>query len=194
MLFRSDGPGTATSILVTDSLPDGFVYVPGSIAGGNGQNASGAPELVWMIVMLGGQGNKINKGFSQKSVELTFQAVLVGNQTAPDDYVNYVQVTAAEQFDPDSTPGNDSTTEDDDATAWPAVADLSLEKSVALLTDADSNGYVSAGDTVRFTLTVSNTGPADATNVSVTDALPAGYDFVTGSMTGGMSQDESSDP
>ena len=51
-------------------------------------------------------------------------------------------------------------------------ADLSLSTTV-------SNGTVTEGNNVTFTLTLDNSGPENATNVEVTDALPAGFSFVS---------------
>ncbi len=49
------------------------------------------------------------------------------------------------------------------------------------------------GTTVTFTLTVTNAaGGGDATAVEAVDIVPAGFTFVTGSMTGGDLQDQSS--
>ncbi len=39
------------------------------------------------------------------------------------------------------------------------------------------------GDTIRYTVTVTNTGTANATDMIVTDSLPAGLTFVAGSVT-----------
>ena len=71
----------------------------------------------------------------------------------------------------DPTPANDSATAN---TTVAPVADLRLAKTAdrsALLRD----------DQVTYTLTVVNDGPSDAPNVSVTDTLPAGAQFVSAS-------------
>ena len=102
------------------------------------------------------------------------------------------EVTASNQFDPDSqpdpVPDSDPPTQDDEATATPVVnpvADLSLTKSITLLTDADGSGNISPGDTVTFTITVSNAGPNKATGVGVGDLLPSGYSSPTNISNGG---------
>ena len=43
------------------------------------------------------------------------------------------------------------------------------------------NNNVQQGDTVVYTLTVSNAGPSDATNVVITDNLPSGQSLVSSS-------------
>ena len=54
------------------------------------------------------------------------------------------------------------------------ATDLVIGKTV-------DNGTPNEGDTVTFTVTVTNSGPAQATNVSIDDVLPAG--LTTGSIT-----------
>src|SRR5262249_23528546 len=43
---------------------------------------------------------------------------------------------------------------------------------------------VTAGGSVAYSLTVTNTGPSDAANLTVTDTLPAGVTFVSATGTG----------
>ena len=69
--------------------------------------------------------------------------------------------------DPD--PNNNSNT--DTNTVIP-LADLVVTKAV-------SNATPSVGDTVTFTVTVSNQGPNAATGVTLQDSLPAGLTFVS---------------
>ena len=58
-----------------------------------------------------------------------------------------------------------------------ASADVSLTKSAA--------ASVAAGANLAYTLVVANTGPSDATGVSVSDVLPAGTTFVSLTQPGG---------
>lgn len=62
--------------------------------------------------------------------------------------------------------------------------DLKIVKSVD---DTSPN----IGDIVTFTLTASNSGPDTATNVTVTDSLPAGLVYQAGSISGGDTQTDS---
>jgi large repetitive protein len=61
---------------------------------------------------------------------------LWGTMLASGNYTNTAEVTDADNFDPDSTPGNNNPTEDDQASLTPAVgavSNLSLVKSVAIV-------------------------------------------------------------
>src|SRR5262249_23518956 len=57
-------------------------------------------------------------------------------------------------------------------------ADLALTKKV-------DNAHPNVGDTITYTLTATNKGPANATGVKVTDALPAGLSFVSAMASAG---------
>jgi uncharacterized repeat protein (TIGR01451 family) len=87
---------------------------------------------------------------------------------------NSAEVSASDQADPDSTPGNNDSTEDDAATVaiGEQVADLSLAKTV-------DNTSPNVGENITYTLTLTNDGPNTATNVTVSDTLPTGLDFVS---------------
>ena len=86
--------------------------------------------------------------------------------------INTATVTDSDQFDPDTS--NNSATR----TLSPGSADLALTKTVS-----DANPDV--GDQVVFTVTLTNQGPDTATNVAVTDLLPAGLTFVSATLSQG---------
>ena len=58
------------------------------------------------------------------------------------------------------------------------VSDLSLSKAFTF-TDLDGSGTLTPGDEIDFALTVTNSGPNPARNVSVLDLLPNGYTYVS---------------
>ena len=70
---------------------------------------------------------------------------------------------------PDSNAANDTDSEDTEVTP---AADLSITKT-------DSADPVLAGQNLTYTLVVANAGPSGATNVAVTELVPAGTTFVS---------------
>jgi uncharacterized repeat protein (TIGR01451 family) len=155
ILVANAGPVDATRVVVTDQLPSGYSFVA-SAGDGSYQHISG----VWTIGRIASGG----------SASLTLTASV--NPTG--DYANFAEVTSLNEADPNSTPGNGPSGEDDEATASTTpnpIADLSLTKSV----DEQSPDV---GSDVVFTIGIANAGPSNATGVTVEDQLPSGYTFV----------------
>jgi uncharacterized repeat protein (TIGR01451 family)/fimbrial isopeptide formation D2 family protein len=67
------------------------------------------------------------------------------------------------------------------------------QKIVQLVGDNNNNGLVDPGDVLQYTITVTNSGPAPATGVVLTDAVPANTTYVANSigMNGGTVADPS---
>ncbi|MBC8155318.1 MAG: DUF11 domain-containing protein, partial [Bacteroidetes bacterium] len=127
--------------------------------------------------------------------------------TAPGQYQNAIQITGSSSADPDSQFGSGTADGQDDAasadvrtreggtglfespnpnqvplppvassqpTPDPSRADLSLSIRA-------SRRVVSIGQSVEYTLIVSNRGGATATGITIQDVLPTGLQFVSGS-------------
>jgi large repetitive protein len=91
---------------------------------------------------------------------------LTARVDSPAALTNTGSIIHADQFDPD--PANNTAS----ATETPLQADLSVLKTV-------SNPTPNVGDTITFTVTLADVGPDAATNVLVTDLLPAGLTLVS---------------
>ena len=104
LTLTNDGPDTATNVEVTDTLPNGYEYVASSIAGADGRNDSDTSSLKWTVNSIANDG---------VVTVLSYQAKIL----ASGSYKNTAEVTASDQPDPDSSPGNDSgdQSEDDEA-------------------------------------------------------------------------------
>ena len=145
----NDGPSDATGVVVSDPLPAGTSFV---FADGGGLESGGT--VSWTV---GGLAN---------GASATLHVTVHVNEGRTSGLSNSATV-AGDQVDPD--PSNDAATE---ATAVDGSADLSITKT-------DSADPVTADADVTYTLSVTNAGPSDATNVVVSDPLPAGTSFVS---------------
>ncbi len=153
------GTVTATGVSVRDYIPSGYTIVPGSVNLAGIYNV-GDNTVTWnnLTIPVGSR------------LTLSFQAVIKSTGS----YVNNAEIIASDQFDPDSTPNNNIATEDDqdDASIILDIADLSLQKTVSPAT-------VSINDNVIFTIRVTNSGPNNASGITVSDQLPPGYTYVS---------------
>ena len=152
----NDGADTGTGLMVTDQLPSGLTYVSDD-SGGAYDPLTG----IWDVGTLA----------AGASSNLLITAIV----NVSGDFENTAELTAANEFDPDSTPGNNDPNEDDQAsvTITPTVfADLSLTKTV-------DNAEPLVGANITYTVTLTNDGPLDTTGVTVNDALPSGLAFVS---------------
>jgi len=141
----NNGPSDATNVVVTDVIPSGYTIALPTDIVPSTGTWT-APN--WTI------GNLANGA----SATLTITATV--NPTGP--YDNTATIDGNEN-DPD--PSDDSDTE---VVTPTAVADLSVTKVV-------NNATPNVGEVVTFTITATNNGPSDATNVVVTDVIPSGY-------------------
>jgi uncharacterized repeat protein (TIGR01451 family) len=152
----NNGPDGATGVAVTDTLPSEVTYVSATPSQGSCSQAGGV-----VTCTLGDIANG-----DQATITIATTAASAGTAT------NNVSVTGTED-DPNSA--NDSDSEDTTINVAPPPspeADLAVSK-------VDVVDPVSIGDSVTYTVTVTNNGPDDATGVVTTDTLPAEVSYVS---------------
>ena len=149
------GPGTATNVTLTDDLPVGYVWtLGGADAASCSINTVPSPDVLSCnFGSIGDDGTRT----------ITLSAPTTGANCAVID--NTAIVDAANE--PERANGNNS----DPGSIDVLCAVIQLEKT------AKPAGPVSAGDEIGFDIVVSNTGDGTATNVVVTDDLPAGVNW-----------------
>jgi len=158
--ITNEGTIDATNVVVTDMLPVGLNFVSGTGFSATAPHTStiaslpagGAPVVLSIVA-------EIDNSFMETSL------------------TNVAEITTDDGMDIDSTPDNDDATEDDQDEAMVTVGqiyDLALDKTLI------TAGPYIPGNNVTYEITVSNEGTFDATNVVVTDLLPAGMNFVSG--------------
>jgi uncharacterized repeat protein (TIGR01451 family) len=153
------GEGTATGVVLTDNLPAGVDWSESeadcSIAG-----AVGSEVLT------------CNVGTLTKGQAKTY--TVTGTTDKSDCGVINNTASATATNEPSDVLGNNS----DSGSVTVLCAVINIVK------DANPVGPVSAGDTIGWDITVSNTGDGTATSVVVDDPLPAGVDWTLGAITG----------
>lgn len=163
LTLSNTGPLTATNQTVTDILPAGVTFAGFTVTGASVVVTGGLPTIVWTVLNLA----------PGASVTLDID-VTIDAGTAAMLLTNEAEVTAQAQLDHDSVPANGPSGEDDEATVDLTVQGIDLE-----LAKAVSDTLPLEGQTITYTLTLTNTGPNDATGVEVTDDLPAGVTYVS---------------
>ena len=169
------GTNAATGVALEDKLPIGYSAI---------SNISNEGEL---------DGNTItwrNLEVPLTGLTITYTAVVNMPTLQEDEYLNVAEITASDQFDPNSTPDNDngdqSENDEDGASINVPTTDIAITKTVrrsdAVTTDSE-NPFI--GETIIFTITAQNLGTIAATAVEILDVLPTGYEFDTATATAG---------
>ncbi|MBI3945956.1 MAG: DUF11 domain-containing protein, partial [Armatimonadetes bacterium] len=149
LVATNSGDGTATGVVVIDTLPELLTPVMESLGANATYNAE-TRQITWNVGTLAPGGG---------STTLTFRAAVAS--VVPDgtsEMVNSARITSAQTADVPVT-----TTV---GTTLVAEPNLGLSKRV-------DRSEAKAGDELTYTLVVANTGSGTATGVVVTDTLPA---------------------
>jgi LPXTG-site transpeptidase (sortase) family protein len=159
----NSGPDTATGVQVTDVIPSGFAYVSHSASQGTYNSGTG----VWNVGTL-----VINQ---TATLTITVTVNISGS------YTNYAEITASDVVDPDSTPNNGSTNEDDDAsvTVTPTQNDPSgLTKTVSASNQAfTTHPNVAIGEILTYQVSVT-VPPGVFDNARLVDTMERGLAYM----------------
>ncbi len=165
--YSNTGTVAATNVVVTESYDANVTFVSAIPAPDVGNNQ-------WNI------GGLAAGASGSITVTVLVNSPLVNGTVL----TNTVTLTATE-----------GTVSDSETTT--VTADLLVEayKVDSLQNDADTSGDPTPGDTLRYTVTVTNTGNTAATGVTFTDTVPANTTYVVASLTSTLgSADDSGDP
>ncbi|WP_339876589.1 gliding motility-associated C-terminal domain-containing protein [uncultured Algoriphagus sp.] len=146
----NNGQSDATDLTITDALPVGLSFISADNGGVNN-----AGTISWTIQTLA----------AGASIDLTLTVMVNADVAAGTQISNVVIVSSPD--DPDSPKESD-----------PEV--VTVEKDVDLeITKTASASTVLAGGEFSYTISVMNTGQSDATDLTITDALPSGLSFIS---------------
>ncbi|MBK8627111.1 MAG: DUF11 domain-containing protein [Saprospiraceae bacterium] len=181
----NQGNVNATNVVVTDYIPNGYTFTV------NNGWAGAYPTITRTIASLA----------AGASVVVPLQLTLITPASGtPPNWVNRAEISAATGgTDADSTPdaivGNDNLVnpgdaddnnvdgngpsqnedEDDSDPAGPQIIDIALAKTTV------TAGPYTYGQDITFNIAVTNQGSVALQNIDVTDYIPCGFSYVSGS-------------
>lgn len=165
--ITNNGPNTASSVQITDSLPAGTSFVACATSVGN-------CFLNYPVV-------NANLGSLTNGAQATLTIIAnVGASVAPGTVINNAASVSA--ANPDPNPGDNSGNAAFTVAAAPP-ADLQLTK---VISSGAPGGIATAGSNVAYLITVRNNGPSTASNVIVSDILPFNATYISCAASAGI--------
>jgi uncharacterized repeat protein (TIGR01451 family) len=150
-----------TGVTVNDDLPTGFT--PGTLPSGVATGTAPA-DLVWSV------GNLAANGTATVDIPANVSSSIIPGTT----FTNTATIVTTGQTFTDLNSNNNQ-----------ASVSIAVEPRYDLLiTKTDSLTTVTTGQQYTYTLSVNNSGPSAATNVVVSDILPATLEFISASSGG----------
>ncbi|NIR37895.1 MAG: DUF11 domain-containing protein, partial [Actinobacteria bacterium] len=186
------GNDNATNAVLRDQIPANTAYVAGSttLNGAPVADVGGTTPLAAGMTInspadsAAGAMTAVTSGAQSNVAVIEFDVVV--DASAVDGTVlsnqSFLTATAGiidQPSDDPDTPVVDDPTRD-------VVGNLPLiyaEKSAALQTDEGSSNVIDPGDVLRYTIRIYNNGSADATDVTLTDAVPVNTTYVANTVT-----------
>ncbi len=169
IVATNDGPTDATQVSVSDNLPDGIQVLTATSSVGTVNIPTSSQDTVAannddLVVTVGALAN-------DAIATITITALVLSSTRS--NLVNVATVATANSALVDATGNNSSTL----TTTVSPTSDLRVQNTPL--------ASIVAGNQLTYTMTVTNVGPSQATNVRLTDTLPSGVTFVSGTSTVG---------
>ncbi|EEM46784.1 hypothetical protein bthur0005_33210 [Bacillus thuringiensis serovar pakistani str. T13001] len=162
--FQNKGTVPATNVIVQDTLPQGVSFVPGSVVINGISQLGENPEIGVPI-------GTVNPG---QSITVTFQGIV--NSIPPSGIIrNIANITFTYEPNPNEPPVTTTITTLETETTV-NTATLEPQKTA-------DRSFVALNDIITYTLSFQNVGTVPATNVTITDSIPAGTTFIPDSVT-----------
>jgi uncharacterized repeat protein (TIGR01451 family) len=193
VVVKNQGGGSAETLTLSDVIPSGTTYLPGSLRIVRGPNAGAksdrtGDDQAWYdpagnrVVFNLGNGATSGQGGSLPDIEALPDGTTVEYRVTIDEtgaggrLANTATATYENRLGPTPQPLT--------ATSNEAVTDVLPAANLSITKSAD-NTSATVGQTVTYRVAVRNTGPNDATGITVTDTLPAGLTFLSATATAG---------
>lgn len=178
LVVTNQGAAPATNFTVKDYLPAGYQFVSASNGGVHNNGV-----VTWTIA------GPLNQGQSM-TLYLTGKVSAAGNYWNKTEICNYEE--AGEPQDPDSDPctmGASGTPveDDEDELCLDVVNPITPYVDIELTKEVNGNNMLNSGNTISFTVTVTNKGNTGVNNMSVKDYFSSDLTNVTAS-NGGIVQ------
>lgn len=164
IVLNNTGNADANNVVITDNVPAGTTFVPGSVTG-----ATGTPPTLALI-------NPILAGGSQT---VSFQVQVGDTIPTPNPVLNTASSAFTYTLDPEDPNGETGSATSNAASAQVNHADVQIVKSV-------DKAYADINDIIMYTLVLQNVGNAAAANVTINDVIPAGTTYIPGSLLGAV--------
>ncbi|MEG1423845.1 MAG: hypothetical protein RSC53_03700 [Peptostreptococcaceae bacterium] len=166
--FENIGNVSANNVVITDPIPKGTEFVPGSITSTDTYTGTDLTTGITLSSPISVGGN----------VVITYK-LKVTSIPSTNPIPNKANASYKFTTDPNNPNSNSANAPSNIVNIQVNHADITSPGNFIKSTD---NQYVDIGDAITYTITLTNTGNASANHVVIIDTLPNGVSFVPGSI------------